>query len=406
MSLEHAIWWHVYPLGALGAPVHDAVAAEASHRLPRLEAWLDYAVELGCSGLLLGPVFASTSHGYDTVDYFRIDPRLGDDADFDHLIAEAGRRGLRVLLDGVFNHVGVNHPLVAATLAAGDGPIRLHEVDRQLQPQPWEGHGDLALLDHSRAEVADLVTEVMLHWLRRGIAGWRLDVAYAVPSAFWREVIDRVRAEFGEAVFLGEVIHGDYPRLAADGHLDSVTQYELWKAIWSSLADRNFWELDWALSRHAEFCAALLPNTFIGNHDVDRIASTLGPDGAALAVAILFSLPGMPSVYYGDEQGFTGVKGSGQHADDPLRPPLPDGPDALAPDGWWLYRLYQQLIGLRRRNPWLATGELSVIGKDNTWIEYRVAGGDQELIARIALEPNPQFALRVNGGESLSWPER
>lgn len=405
MSLDDAIWWHVYPLGAVGAPIHDAGQDAPVNRLARLEEWLDYAVELGCSGLLLGPVFASTSHGYDTVDYFRIDPRLGDDAAFDHFIASARRRGLRVLLDGVFNHVGVDHPLVAAALADGHGLVRLEQMDGRLQPTPWEGHGDLALLHHSRPEVADLVTEVMLHWLRRGIAGWRLDVAYAVPSAFWREVIDRVRVEFGEAIFLGEVIHGDYVELARAGHLDSVTQYELWKAIWSSLADRNLWELDWALARHAEFCAGLLPNTFIGNHDVDRIASTLGPDGAALAAAILLSLPGMPSIYYGDEQGFTGTKGAGRHADDPLRPPLPDHPDALAPDGWWLYRLYQQLIGLRRRHPWLATGQLSVLGKDNSWIEYQVTGGGQQLTARISLEPHSRFSLQVAGGESLSWPQ-
>lgn len=405
MSLEHAIWWHVYPLGALGAPIHGQTAGEPVHRLSRLTAWLDYAVELGCSGLLLGPVFASTSHGYDTIDYFRIDPRLGDDADFDELVVQARQRGLRILLDGVFNHVGVAHPLVTEALAAGEGLVRLHEVDGQLQPRPWEGHGDLALLDHDRPEVADLVTEVMLHWLRRGIAGWRLDVAYAVPSPFWRRVIDRVRAEAGDAIFLGEVIHGDYVELVRSGHLDSVTQYELWKAIWSSLADRNLWELDWALARHAEFCTGFVPNTFIGNHDVDRIASTVGPEAAALAAAILFSLPGMPSVYYGDEQGFTGVKGDGRDADDPLRPPLPDSPAGLAADGWWLYRLYQQLIGLRRRNPWLATGEVSVLGKDNTWIEYQVKSGDHRLTARIELEPRPSFRLGVAQGESLSWPQ-
>ena len=116
--LDHAIWWQVYPLTACGAPIHlpDQAASPQrdAHRLPRLLNWLDYAIELGCSGLLLGPVFASTSHGYDTLDHFRIDPRLGDDADFDALVTAARERGLAIMLDGVFNHVGVHHELVTS----------------------------------------------------------------------------------------------------------------------------------------------------------------------------------------------------------------------------------------------------------------------------------------------------
>ena len=180
MLIDHAIWWHVYPLGAVGAPVHDADEPGPHHRLRRLEPWLDHAIELGCSGLLLAPIFASSSHGYDTLDHFRIDPRLGDDADFDHLMAAAAQRGMLVMLDGVFNHVGRDHPL-ADTLGTA---------------QAWEGHDSLVELDHTNPAVADLVVEVMVHWLRRGIAGWRLDVAYAVPAEFWRTVLPRVRAEF------------------------------------------------------------------------------------------------------------------------------------------------------------------------------------------------------------------
>ncbi|WP_197510915.1 alpha-amylase family glycosyl hydrolase [Tessaracoccus coleopterorum] len=120
--LEYDIWWQVYPLGALGAPLRGD-HGEPAHRLRRLEAWLDYVVELGCNGLLLNPIFASVSHGYDTLDHYRIDPRLGDDADFDHLIAQCGARGLGVVLDGVFNHVARSHPLVTERpdLIAMDG---------------------------------------------------------------------------------------------------------------------------------------------------------------------------------------------------------------------------------------------------------------------------------------------
>ncbi|RLP10080.1 alpha-amylase family glycosyl hydrolase [Propionibacterium australiense] len=134
--LDTSTWWHLYPLGALGAPIHDRPAGSDGHRLRRLDDWLDYAADLGCTGLLLGPIFASTSHGYDTVDHYRIDPRLGDDADFDHLVAQARTHGLDVLLDGVFNHVGRRHRLVTETLAAGTGPVRLYETGDGPAPRP------------------------------------------------------------------------------------------------------------------------------------------------------------------------------------------------------------------------------------------------------------------------------
>ena len=128
--VDHAIWWQVYPLGALGAPVLEREDG-LHHRLERLEPWLDYVVELGCSGVLLGPIFASTAHGYDTTDHERIDPRLGDDADFDALVAGCKQRGLRIVLDGVFSHVGSGHPLVRQALQEGPtGPrAELFDID-------------------------------------------------------------------------------------------------------------------------------------------------------------------------------------------------------------------------------------------------------------------------------------
>ncbi|MGD8213739.1 alpha-amylase family protein [Aestuariimicrobium sp. Y1814] len=387
MLIDHAIWWHVYPLGAVGAPVHDPDEPGEHHRLRRLEAWLDYAIELGCSGLLLAPIFESSSHGYDTLDHFRIDPRLGDDADFDHLMEAARQRGLLVMLDGVFNHVGRDHPL-AASMGTSSG---------------WEGHDSLIELDHANPAVADLVVEVMLHWLRRGIVGWRLDVAYAVPAEFWRTVLPRVRAEFPDAVFLGEVIHGEYDQIMAESTLDTVTQYELWKAIWSSLHDANFWELAWSLERHDQFSADHVLNTFVGNHDVDRIASVVGDDGAALAAVLLLTLPGMPSIYYGDEQGFRGTKTEGFRADDPLRPELPDDPAQLAGVGAWLHQLYQHLIGLRRRHSWLTRARVKVLDKQNEQIHYECVGAAGErLEAEVRLEPVASAVVRVEG-ETFTW---
>ena len=389
--LEHAIWWQVYPLGACGAPVRGE-HGYPEPRLRRLDAWLDYAVELGCNGLLLNPIFASASHGYDTLDHYRLDPRLGDEGDFGHLVEEARRRGMHVVLDGVFNHVSAQHSLVQARpdMIRWDG-------DR---PKGWEGHGDLVELNHDHPEVRAMVADIMAHWLRLGAAGWRLDVAYAVPADFWRDVLGRVRQEFPAALILGEVIHGDYPRIVEAATFDTVTQYELWKGIWSSFVDLNAWELAHAVERHAQFSAAFVPNTFVGNHDVTRIASLVSPHQLPLTPYLLATLPGAPSVYYGDEQGFTGVKTDTLGGDDDVRPPLPASPADLSTLGAELHRHYQAAFALRRRNPWLATASVEVLDKSNEALAYRVSGAGEALEVRLDLSAG---TLRVDGGgESLT----
>ncbi|TQS42208.1 alpha-amylase family glycosyl hydrolase [Cryptosporangium phraense] len=381
---EHVIWWHVYPLGFLGAEKEATPAVR--HRLPRLEGWLDYLVELGCNGLLLGPVFRSSTHGYDTVDHFTIDPRLGTSDDLRSLIEAASARGVRVLLDGVFNHVGRDHPLV-------------REHPGWFTGGTFEGHDILRELNHDNPAVAAYVADVMRHWLRAGVAGWRLDAAYAVAPEFWRKTVGPVREEFPDAWFLGEMIHGDYAGYVAASGIDSVTQYELWKAIWSSLADRNLFELSWALKRHAEFAAAFVPQTFLGNHDVTRLADQVGDDRhLGHAIAVLATVPGVPSVYAGDEQAFRGRKEDRPGGDDAVRPAFPDSPDDLAPYGWPVYRLHQELFGLRRRHPWLTHGGLSAEHVANESLVYRVTGPDgQHLLVALNVGDDP---LPVPGGYS------
>ncbi|MCT2023896.1 alpha-amylase family protein [Corynebacterium sanguinis] len=385
MTTENTIWWHVYPLGATGAPIRNRVEADADHRLRKLGPWLDYLIELGCNGLLLGPVFESVGHGYDTLDHYAIDARLGTGEDFDWLIQECTARGINVMLDGVFNHVARTHPAVQQGLA-GD--------------TDWEGHGELATLHHDEPQVREMVTDIMCHWLRRGIAGWRLDVAYSVPSDFWADVLARVREQFPDAMFLGEVIHGDYAGIATAGTMDSVTQYELWKAIWSSLHDANFFELDHALGRHREIAQRVLPNTFVGNHDVDRIASKIGQDKAIIATALLLTLPGMPSIYYGDEQGFVGLRTEGFEADDAVRPELPPTPEELSALGGWIFAEHQALIGVRRRHPWLTRASVDVVDLSNETISLRCFDDEHELYVDAWL--TSPVGVRVHaGGETL-----
>ena len=383
--VEHAIWWQVYPLGFVGAFPADPPPTADEHRLHRIVDWLDHAVELGASGVALGPVFASRTHGYDTIDHYRIDPRLGDDADFDNLIAEAHQRGLRVLLDGVFNHVARDFANTAWFRKRGN------DFDT------FEGHGELIALDHDNPDVIAYTSDVMAHWLKRGADGWRLDAAYAVPDRFWAQVLPRVREEHPDAWFVGEVIHGDYSARVRASGFDSVTQYELWKAIWSSLNDGNFHELDWALVRHNEFLDDFVPLTFVGNHDVTRIASQLANTRhLEHALVILLTTGGTPSVYAGDESGYRGVKEERLGGDDAVRPEFTAPLMGVDEHGHDVYRLHQYLIGLRRRHPWLHTARTSPLQLTNTQYVYATRNGSDVLLVALNIDDEPL---------SLSLPE-
>ncbi len=411
--VEHAMWWHVYPLGFVGAE-RDALppGTPAAHRFEHLTAWLDYVVDLGLSGIALGPVFASETHGYDTVDHLRIDPRLGTDADFDRFVAAARSRGLRITLDGVFNHVGRGFgPFVDVLRHGPDAPtagwFHLTWPDDVPDgvPEPgyrdFEGHHALVALNHDEPAVAAYVAEVMSHWLDRGIDGWRLDAAYAVPPAFWGRVLPQIRAAHPDAYVYGEVLHGDYAAFVQRSGVDAVTQYELWKSIWSSLNDGNFFELTWTLTRHDALLDTFVPLTFVGNHDVTRLASRLtDPRHGVHALVLLLTLAGTPTVYAGDEQGLRGVKEDRPGGDDAVRPAFPPTPTELVPGGWSLYHRHQELIALRRRHPWLHRARTQVLTCTNRTLVLRQHAGDGALLVALSVEDDP-VTLTVPGATGV-----
>lgn len=423
--VRHAIVWQVYPLGFCGAPLtRDDLGGEGYggvqgenvvHRLGRITAWLDHLVSLGADVLLLNPIFDSVSHGYDTLDHDRIDPRLGSQADFDALVEACHARGVRIVLDGVFNHVSNRHPRVRRAIAEGpDGPEggRI----RWSGDSPWgfEGNADLVELNLSNPHVQDAIVRIMTTWLDRGIDGWRLDAMYSAGAAAWAPILRRVAEAHPEAWILGEVIHGDYAQIAAESGAASITQYELWKAIWSSLRDGNLFELTHALGRDEEFRAPvggheLLPLTFLGNHDTTRIASQL-PDGRDLVVAyaLLALLPGIPAIYAGDEYGAVGVKEDRPGGDDAVRPRFPDDPSHAPGDLAVLSReaaprileVHRRLLGLRRRLPWLVDAHIEVeqstlsdlfaelrltsrTGEDSVRLLLNLADDDREVTGEI-----------------------
>lgn len=402
---DHAIWWHVMPLTATGAPRELDEGAPVVHRLGRVEGWLDHLVSLGASGLQLGPVFRSSSHGYDTLDHYHLDPRLGEDADLDHLLSACHSRGIRVMLDGVFNHVSRDHALFRR--AEQDGPHSeaaslfdfREAVDGRWYPQVFEGHEALVTLNHSSPSVQDLVVDVMCHWCGRGVDAWRLDAAYAVDPAFWTLVLARVRERFPEVLVVGEVIHGDYPRIIEQSTLDSLTQYELWKAIWSAVESRNLFELDWSLQRHDTFLDTFVPTTFVSNHDTTRIATRVGLPGAEVAATVLMGVGGMPVVYHGDEFGMTGLKEDRPGGDDAVRPELPADLSTLAtdPGAAHLLHVHRSLVAVRRRHPWLVRAWTSQIELTNTHATWVVRGeGGEVLHLEVDVSATPWALIRAD----------
>ena len=418
------LWWHLHPLTFLGAePEALPPGSPVVHRLPRLQRWLEHAAGLGADGLLLGPVFASGSHGYDTVDYDRVDPRLGDADDLAALVAAARERGMAVALDGVFNHVGRGFGPFQEVLRHGPDSefaswFRLRWPDggwagpgSEPGYDTFEGHGGLVALQHSEPAVRDMLSGVLDRWAGLGVTAWRLDAAYAVQPEVLRDLTTRAREQRPGSWFLGEVIHGDYAAVAAASGLDAVTQYELWKALWSSLNDRNLYELAHALVRHQDFATTMTPQTFVGNHDVTRIASRL-PDERHLqhAVAVLFTLASVPSVYAGDEHGLHGEKEERLGGDDAIRPAFPDDPLDLAPEVPGLFQLHADLAALRREHPWLEHCRTEVRDLANQHLSYLSSGpGGERLLVVLSLAddaldlpaPGPGWAV-VRGAADVA----
>ena len=402
--VEGRTWYHVHALRATGAAdvnPDPTATVPTGDGLRRLLPILDHLVELGCAGLLLTPIAASSTHGYDTVDPLRVDPRLGDDADFDVLVAACHERDVRLVLDGVLNHVGRAFGPFEDVRAHGrasayadwfrldfdaDGPDGFGYRD-------FEGHRELVALNHRSAAVLHWATDVTRHWLGRGADGWRFDVAYAIPPAFFAELTSRVRREHPEAFLFGEMIHGDYAGFVAASGLHGVTQYELHKACWSGCNDRNLFELAWALGRHADMAASFVPVTFGGNHDVTRLASKLD-DRSHLEVvlAVLSTVPGSPCVYYGDEGGAEGVKVDGPGGDDAIRPRFDD----LTRDPA-IEERYRHWIAFRRERPWLTTAALEVGDVANERLSYSLRDRGSNRTMTVELELSGEVRVTEAG---------
>ena len=389
MWFDEAVVYQIYPLGLCGAPAeNDGVQ---THRILRLADWAAHIKRLGADTVLLNPVFDSDRHGYDTRDYFAVDPRLGTNEDLTQVCRVFHDAGLRVMLDGVFNHVGRGFwAFRDVREKKWDSPYKdwFHisfdgntEYNDGFWYEGWEGHNELVKLILQNPAVVEHQFQAIRAWVEQfGIDGLRLDVAYCLPPDYIRQLRSFTQSLKLDFVLLGETLHGDYNRWMGPELCHSVTNYECYKGLWSSFNSMNLFEICHSLARQfgpepwTLYKGAHLLS-FLDNHDVTRIASQLtNPAHLPLAYALLFGMPGVPAVYYGSEWGMEGVKGGG--TDVPLRP------EEEAPEWTALTDYIAKLADDHRKSPALCHGGFrNVVLTNHQCIFERATEGQRVLVA-------------------------
>ena len=328
-----AVIYHIYPLGMLGCEEFND-DGEIRHRLPQISTLIPHLQTLGINAIYFGPVFESTRHGYDTKDYFHIDRRLGDDQDFTNLVQSLHRAGIRVIVDAVFNHTGTEFWGFKEVSEYGDMARTRYwfknlrfDRNHHLQYDTWEGHKELVKLDLMNPDVRQHLFDAVAWWIKEfDIDGLRLDAADCLEPDFIRALRKFTQSQKNDFILFGEVIHGDYRQWANPEMLHGTTNYEAYKGLWSSHNDANFHEIAYSLNR--QFGAGGIYNnlsmySFVDNHDVDRVSSKLkSPLSLYSLYALMFCMPGTPSIYYGSEWGITGKRTHGYNADLAIRPAI------------------------------------------------------------------------------------
>ena len=328
---ERGVFYHMYPLGMTGAPRHND-ATEVTNRFAELLQWILHIRSLGCNAIYIGPLFESTSHGYDTRDYKLVDRRLGDNESFKVFVKQCHDSGIRVVVDGVFNHTGREFfAFKDIQEKKWDSPYKDWYKGGNFDWQgpcgdpfgydAWQGHFELPCLNLFNPAVRSYLFDVIRFWVDEfDIDGIRLDCANVLDFNFMKEMRQETARMKEDFWLMGEVIHGDYSRWVNPQMLHSVTNYELHKSLYSGFNDHNFFEIAHNVRRLEAIGRQLY--TFVDNHDEDRIASKLKLKEHLLPIYLcLFTLPGIPSIYYGGEWGVEGKRTS--TSDEALRPAIP-----------------------------------------------------------------------------------
>ncbi|MDL2253998.1 hypothetical protein LJC49_08035 [Ruminococcaceae bacterium OttesenSCG-928-I18] len=332
MWYEDCIYYQIYPLGFCGAPMQND--GQLAHKMEKVTDWIPHLQKLGIGAVLFNPLFESDAHGYDTRDYKKVDVRLGTNEDFKAVCDALHSAGMKVVLDGVFHHVGRGFwAFEDVRQNRENSPYRdWFQIDfggdsnygDGFWYEGWEGHFELVKLNLSNPAVTDYLLSCVSFWMDEfSIDGIRLDVAYLLPHDFMRRLHSHVRQNRPDFFLLGEMLHGDYKGIVNDEMLQSATNYECYKGLFSSLNSHNLFEIAYSLSRQFgpedwTLYKGLPLFNFVDNHDVTRAATILSEKKhLPLLYGMLFGMPGIPSLYYGSEWGAEGDKSEGDAA---LRP--------------------------------------------------------------------------------------
>ncbi len=398
MWFDNAVIYQIYPLGLCGAPRdNDGVQA---HRIRKLLDWVAHIKKTGADTVLLNPLFESDRHGYDTRDYLTVDRRLGTEEDLRDVCDAFHKAGLRVMLDGVFNHVGRGFWAFADVQRkkwdsiykdwfhiSFDGNSNYNDG---FWYEGWEGHYELVKLNLQNPAVVQCQFDAIRSWVERfDIDGLRLDVAYCLSEDYLRQLrafTDGLKPDF---VLMGETLHGDYNRWMGDQKCHSVTNYECYKGLWSSFNSMNLFEIGHSLQRQFGPEQWTLYKgkhllSFLDNHDVTRIASMLNNPGHLLpAYGLLFGMPGVPALYYGSEWGLKGRKDQG---DDALRPALE------APEWSDLTDAIAAMAKARKASPALCSGSYRNVVLTNRQIIFERVWENERVLVAVNADSVPYTA--------------
>ena len=403
MWAYNSIFYQIYPIGFCGAPVHnDGVCVP---RIRKLMDWSEYLQTLGVDSILLNPIFESDNHGYDTRDFKTIDCRLGTNEDFKEVCEDLHKHNVKIVLDGVFNHVGRGFwAFKDVQEKKWDSPYKdwFHIsfdgnscYNDGFWYEGWEGHFELVKLNLQNPAVVDYLMECVKYWIDEfDIDGLRLDVAYSLDHNFMRRLRSYTQELKPDFALIGEVLFGDYNIIVNDEMLHSCTNYECYKGLYSSFNSMNMFEIAHSLHRQFgsdQWCIYRGKHlmTFVDNHDVTRLASILtNKKHIPLAYGLLMGMPGIPCLYYGSEWAEQGEKAPGN--DYALRPCFEE------PKPNELTEFIKKLIRVRQESDALCNGAYKNVVIQNHQLVFERCSEKERVIVAINAADYPYTA---NAGE-------